>query len=82
MIQQTMSRHSTARCLSCGASIADPNKCIGCGLCTTRCEFDAIHLHRDNPECSTMVATEDKLKAVLPNAGKMLIRRIASQVKR
>ncbi len=72
----------TARCLSCGVSVVDPNKCIGCGLCTTRCEFDAIHLHRDNPECSTMVATEDKLKAILPNAGKMLIRRVASQIKR
>ena len=75
-------RTETARCLSCGASIVDPNKCIGCGQCTTRCEFDAIHLHRDNPECSTMVATEDKLKAILPNAGKMLVRRIAPQIKR
>jgi len=75
-------RTETARCLSCGASIVDPNKCIGCGLCTTRCEFDAIHLRRDNPECSTMIASEDKLKAILPNAGKMLIRRIAPQIKR
>ena len=25
----------TARCLGCGASIVDPNKCIGCGVCTT-----------------------------------------------
>ncbi|MBP3866909.1 MAG: FAD-dependent oxidoreductase, partial [Eggerthellaceae bacterium] len=75
-------RVETARCLSCGASIVDPNKCIGCGLCTTRCEFDAIHLHRDHPECSTMVASEDKLKKILPNAGRMLIRRIAPQIKR
>ena len=57
----------TARCLGCGASIVDPNKCIGCGLCTTRCEFDAIHLHRERPECSTMVKSEDKMKAILPN---------------
>lgn len=66
----------TARCLSCGASIVDPNKCIGCGLCTTRCEFDAIHLRREHPECSTMVRSEDKLKKILPNAGKMLIKKI------
>ncbi len=66
----------TARCLSCGASIVDPNKCIGCGLCTTRCEFDAIHLRREHPECSTMVKSEDKLKKILPNAGKMLIKKI------
>ena len=56
----------TARCLGCGASIVDPNKCIGCGVCTTRCGFDAIHLHRERPECSTMVRSEDKMKAILP----------------
>ena len=59
-----------ARCLKCGASIVDANKCIGCGLCTTRCEFDAIHLERDNPACSTMVRSEDKMKAILPHAAK------------
>jgi len=36
----------TARCLSCGAALVDQNICIGCGLCTTRCKFDAIQLHR------------------------------------
>ena len=56
----------TARCLGCGASVVDPNKCIGCGLCTTKCGFDAIHLHRERPECSTMVKAEDKMKAILP----------------
>jgi len=75
-------RIETARCLSCGASVVDPNKCIGCGLCTTRCEFDAIHLERDNPACSTMVKSEDKLKKILPNAGKMLVKRILPTGKR
>ncbi len=60
----------TARCLGCGASIADPNKCIGCGLCTTKCGFDAIHLSRQRPECSTMVKAEDKMKAILPYMAK------------
>ena len=55
-----------ARCLSCGASVVDPNKCIGCGVCTTKCAFDAIHLHRERPECSTMIPAEDKMKAILP----------------
>ena len=59
-------RRETARCLGCGATIVDANKCIGCGLCTTKCEFDAIHLRRERPECSTMVPTEDKFKAILP----------------
>lgn len=56
-------RAETARCLGCGVSIVDPNKCIGCGLCTTKCAFDAIHLDRDRPECSTMVKYEQKLPA-------------------
>ena len=36
----------TARCLSCGASYVDPNKCLGCGVCTVMCKFDAIHLKK------------------------------------
>ena len=64
----------TARCLGCGASVVDPNKCIGCGICTTRCAFDAIHLHRDLPECSTMRSSEDKMKGILPYMIKRKIR--------
>ena len=64
----------TARCLGCGASIVDENKCIGCGVCTTKCEFDAIHLFRENPGCSKMVKSEDKMKAILPYAAKRAIK--------
>lgn len=59
-------KKEAARCLGCGATVVDPNKCIGCGLCTTKCEFDAIHLSRDIPEASTMRKSEDKMKAILP----------------
>lgn len=61
-------RTEAARCLSCGATTVDENRCIGCGLCTTKCEFDAIHLSRDVPEASRMVRAEDKLKAIGPYA--------------
>lgn len=64
----------TSRCLSCGASVVDPNKCIGCGICTTKCAFDAITLHRELPGCSQMVKSEDKLKYVLPNMIKQSIK--------
>ena len=56
----------TARCLGCGASVVDPNKCIGCGVCTTKCAFDAIKLSRELPQCSKMVCSEDKVKSLLP----------------
>lgn len=37
----------TARCLECGAAKVDHQLCIGCGVCTTRCKFDAIHLSKE-----------------------------------
>lgn len=35
-----------ARCLKCGAARVDQNICIGCGLCTTRCKFEAITISK------------------------------------
>lgn len=64
----------TARCLRCGASIVDENKCIGCGVCTTKCEFDAIHLSRTHPENGKMVACEDMVKELLPYVVKRAIK--------
>ena len=39
-------RKETARCLGCGATKVDDYLCIGCGLCTTKCKFDAIKLKK------------------------------------
>ena len=39
-------RKETARCLGCGATKVDEYMCIGCGICTTRCKLDAIHLKK------------------------------------
>ena len=63
-----------SRCLGCGVSVVDQNKCIGCGLCTTRCEFDAIHLHRDHPEASKMVTTDDKIPPLAAYAAKRAVK--------
>ncbi len=57
-----------SRCLSCGMTIVDENRCIGCGLCTTRCEFDAIHLKRDHPEMTDYRAAEKKVTGLLSYA--------------
>ena len=59
-------KKEASRCLGCGVSVVDTNHCIGCGVCTTRCEFDAIHLRRDHPEATKMIRSEDKIKAILP----------------
>lgn len=39
-------RKETERCLGCGATVVDEYMCVGCGQCTTKCKFDAIHLER------------------------------------
>ena len=68
-------RAEANRCLKCGATTVDVNRCIGCGLCTTRCEFDAIHLERDIPAASKMyIGEEGKIKAILPYALKREIK--------
>ena len=64
----------TGRCLGCGASYVDYNKCIGCGLCTTKCEFDAIHLLRDHPECTDMRIAEEKIGGLLSYSAKRAFR--------
>ena len=64
-LTESQVKAETNRCLSCGASYVDPNKCIGCGICTTRCNFDAIHLVRDHPKCSTMRVAEKKVGGLL-----------------
>ena len=73
-------KKEAARCLGCGATTVDTNRCIGCGLCTTRCEFDAIHLHRDHPEASNMCKAEEKVGKLLPyvikRGGKIVINKI------
>ena len=60
----------TKRCLSCGQSIIDTNRCIGCGLCTTKCEFDAIHLIKNEPKCSDLRKAENKVTGLLSYAAK------------
>ncbi len=70
------------RCLKCGATTVDLNQCVGCGLCTTRCEFDAIHLSRDLPECSNMYKAEDMMKVVGPYAAKRAVKILKKKLKK
>ena len=61
-----------SRCLKCGATTVDTNKCIGCGLCTTRCEFDAISLSRDMPHGADMYTAEQTIGLALKYQGKRI----------
>ena len=71
-----------SRCLGCGVSVVDQNRCIGCGLCTTRCMFDAIHLHRDHPEASEgFVSCEQRIPALLPYVAKKAVSEVKDGIK-
>ena len=74
-------KKEATRCLGCGATTVDEHRCIGCGLCTTKCEFDAIHLTRDIPEASTMVRAEDKFSKVGPYAAKRAVKIVVNKIK-
>jgi NADPH-dependent glutamate synthase beta subunit-like oxidoreductase len=39
-------RRESERCLGCGATVVDEYMCVGCGMCATKCQFDAIALER------------------------------------
>lgn len=64
----------TERCLGCGATEIDEERCIGCGQCTVQCKFDAIHLHRDHPECSDLISIEERNPVMLKYAAKRAMR--------
>ena len=55
----------THDCLSCGVSYVDPNRCIGCGICTTRCFFDAIRLERSHPEFVDYCSADGTVRKVV-----------------
>ena len=69
-----------SRCLSCGATTVDQNKCIGCGICTTRCKFDAIHLRRIRPEFANYINGDYSKQAIIKHgikrAAKLTVKRI------
>jgi len=73
----------THDCLSCGVSYVDPNRCIGCGICTTRCYFDAIRLERSHPEFVDYCSADDSVKKVVlggaRRAGKIAIKSLTGR---
>ena len=58
-------KSEASRCLTCGRSVVDTNKCLGCGMCTVQCKFDAIHLKRTMGDAySKMIPAEEKFKGM------------------
>lgn len=68
------------RCLSCGKAFVDAYMCIGCGQCTTKCKFDAIHLNRVHDVES--VTVQELKPLVVKNLLKTIGKRAVHGVKR
>ncbi len=69
----------TRRCLDCGTAVVDESLCVGCGICTTKCKFDAIRLEKVTDYVGTPY-----FKALLGAAGnapaalaKLVVKKIA-----
>ena len=69
----------TRRCLDCGTAVVDESLCVGCGICTTKCKFDAIRLEK-----VTDFAGTPYFKALLGAAGnapaalaKLVVKKVA-----
>ncbi len=77
-------RKETQRCLSCGATVVDEALCVGCGVCTTKCKFDAIHLERVYDGAGVAlddmkpVVIKQMLKRKVKIAGKKVVRSVES----
>ncbi|NCB74987.1 MAG: FAD-dependent oxidoreductase [Clostridia bacterium] len=71
-------KKETERCLGCGAAIVDEYMCVGCGQCTTKCKFDAIHLERvyDGEGLSFEKIKPVVLKTMLKREGKIAVRKV------
>lgn len=73
----------TRRCLSCGATVVNEFQCVGCGACTTKCKFNAIHLVRQyNGEG---VKLEDLkpvvVKQILKRKGRIAVKKVKNMFK-
>ncbi|HWT76557.1 MAG TPA: FAD-dependent oxidoreductase [Mobilitalea sp.] len=73
-------KKETQRCLGCGAVVVDDYQCVGCGVCTTKCKFDAISLVRKYN--SSGVEFKDMkpavIKHVIKRQGRIAVKSIKS----
>ena len=74
-------KKEASRCLGCGCVVIDEDLCVGCGICTTKCKFDAIHLEKtiDNVGSTyyrtLLTAATNAPKAIGRLARKKLVRK-------
>lgn len=75
-------KSETSRCLGCGATIVDEYMCVGCGQCTTKCKFDAIHLERvyDGEGVEFTEMKPVVIKQIVKRKGKIALKKIKKKI--
>ncbi len=74
-------KKEASRCLGCGCVVIDEDLCVGCGICTTKCKFDAIHLEKTIDNVGTtyyrtlLTAATNAPKAIGRLARKKLVKK-------
>ncbi|HWS42832.1 MAG TPA: 4Fe-4S binding protein, partial [Pseudoflavonifractor sp.] len=71
-------KKESERCLGCGATVVDEYMCVGCGMCATKCKFDAITLERVYDGAG--VAFLDIKKTITPHVIKRKVKIAARKV--
>ena len=71
-------KKETERCLGCGATVVDQYQCVGCGVCTTKCKFDAISLVRkyDSAGLDFKDMKPAVIKHVIKRQGKIAVKNV------
>lgn len=86
-LRQTFSeeqiKKETERCLGCGAVVVDDYQCVGCGVCTTKCKFDAISLVRkyDSPGVEFNKMKPIVIKHVIKRQGRIAVKKVKRSFK-
>lgn len=75
-------KKETERCLGCGATIVDDYMCVGCGQCTTKCKFDAIHLERvyDGEGVQFLDMKPVVVKNMVKRQGKIMVTKVKDAI--
>ncbi|NFM44957.1 FAD-dependent oxidoreductase [Clostridium botulinum] len=76
-------KKETKRCLGCGAVVVDQYQCVGCGMCTIRCKFDAISLIRkyDSSGLEFKDMKPAVIKHVIKRQGRIAVKSVKKSVR-
>ncbi|BCN31798.1 pyridine nucleotide-disulfide oxidoreductase [Anaeromicropila herbilytica] len=76
-------KKETERCLGCGAVVVDEYQCVGCGVCTTKCKFDAISLVKkyDSPGYEFKDVKPTVIKYAIKRQGRIAVKNVKKSVK-